>query len=224
MTPGMGAIRAVIFDLDGTLVDSTPSHVSSWLEACELAGLPRVPRELVEGLMGRTSHDIAAEILRAVGRDRSLARELAELKDRLFAEKYAKRVPLIEGAREVLRELKAVGIKVCVVSSNPRELILRVLRATGLSSYVDAVVGQDEVERGKPDPAPILLALARLSARPNEAAVVGDSVYDVLAAKRAGVAAMGITRSDEVRREMLRSGASAVVGSIREIVGLVINR
>jgi len=159
-----------------------------------------------------------------VSRDRSLARELAELKDRLFTEKYAERVPLVEGARDVLRELKAAGIKVCVVSSNPRELILRVLRATGLSSYVDAVVGQDEVERGKPDPAPILLALARLSARPDEAVVVGDSVYDVLAAKRAGVAAVGITRSDEVRKEMLRSGASAVVGSIREIISLVVDR
>jgi len=80
------------------------------------------------------------------------------------------------------------------------------------------------VERGKPDPAPILLALARLSARPDEAVVVGDSVYDVLAAKRAGVAAVGITRSDEVRKEMLRSGASAVVGSIREIISLVVDR
>jgi len=217
----MSSIKAVIFDLDGTLVNSTPSHISAWLEASRIIGLTNIRRSHVDKLMGRTSYDIARELLQIANKPTSLAHKLAKIKDELFIEKYTDQVEVIDNADQVLRTLKSRGLKICVVSSNPRELILKVLKNTGLAKYVDSVVGQDEVIKGKPDPEPILLALRRLSVRPNEAIVVGDSEYDIIAAKRAGVKSIGVSKNSSKRTKLAKCGALATVDALSDIIGVI---
>lgn len=217
----MNSIKAIIFDLDGTLVNSTSSHIAAWLEACKIMGLTEIKESQVEKLMGKTSHDIAKELLRLAKKSTSLADELAKVKDQLFIQKYISQVKVIDGAERALMELKQMGLKICVVSSNPRELILKVLKNTGLIKYIDSVIGQDEVSEGKPSPEPILLALKRLSVKPNQALVVGDSEYDIIAANRANIKSIGVNKDPKKRIKLIRSKASVVVSELSEAVEII---
>ena len=217
----MKSIKAIIFDLDGTLVNSTPSHIAAWLEACKIMGLTGIKENQVEKLMGRTSYDIARELLRIAKGSISLTQELAKVKDELFVKKYTNRVEIIDRADCVLMELKRMGLKICVVSSNPKELILKVLKNTGLMKYVDSIVGQDEVKEGKPSPEPILLALKRLSVKPDQALVIGDSEYDIIAANRANVKSIGVNEDPGKRTKLVNSGALMVVSELSEVVKVI---
>lgn len=178
-------LRAVLFDLDGTLVDSTDAHIEAWLRAAHLAGL-RVTRGDVEPLMGLSSLDIARSLL---GRAEEAfgAEELAGLKDRLFMEEMLPKVTLAEGALESLRSAREMGLSTGVVSMNPRRLILDVLRLTGVGHLIDVVVGSDDVERGKPAPDALLRACKCLGVEPAECVYVGDKSYDAEAARRSGM-------------------------------------
>ncbi|RLE99083.1 MAG: hypothetical protein DRJ59_08280, partial [Thermoprotei archaeon] len=187
-------VKAIIFDLDGTLVETGEAHLNAWLEACRRFSLRNVTADEVRKHLGKTSLDIAQGLLSARGLE-SLedAARLADLKDKIFAEKYAGTVTPIEGVSDVLNVLKSRGLSIAVVSSNPRRVILTMLKAANLAAYVDVIVGQDEVKKGKPDPEPILKSLERLKVDSREVLVVGDSVYDIEAATRAGVLAIGVT-------------------------------
>lgn len=217
----MRQIKAIIFDLDGTLVNSTPSHVIAWLEACKIMGLTGIKKSQVEKLMGKTSYDIARELLHIAKGPISLTQELAKVKDELFFNKYANRVKVIDRANNVLMELKRMKFKICVVSSNPKKLILKVLESTGLIEYVDSVVGQDEVNEGKPSPEPILIALKRLSVKPNQALVVGDSEYDIIASNRANVRSIGVNKDPYKKIKLINSGALTVVNELSEVVKVI---
>jgi len=217
----MSPIKAVIFDLDGTLVNSTPSHIMAWLEASKVMGLTGISRSQVKELMGRTSYDIAKELLQITGKPISLMYELARIKDELFIEKYTNQIKAIKGANEVLRELKQMGLKICVVSSNPRKLIIKVLKATKLEKHIDSIVGQNEVNQGKPSPEPILLALKRLSVKHTEAVVVGDSEYDIIAARKAGVRSIGVCSDPFKKNKMLKNGAFIVVNELSEVLKVI---
>jgi len=185
-------VKAVVFDLDATLVDSADAHIEAWIEAAKRIGLKSVGKEAVRKHFGKTSYEIAYALLVEHGGDASKAGKMAEEKDRLFAAEYASHVKPMPDARYTLSRLKELGVAIAVVSSNPRDIILKMLRAVGLADMVDAVVGQDEVCEGKPSPEPVLKAMERLGAEPGEALVVGDSIYDVRAGKSAGAVTVAV--------------------------------
>ena len=209
-------IKAIVFDMDGTLVDSTEAHIESWIEACKRAKIyPNY--EEVRALMGRTSEDIARSILDRHGKRGLSAQELAKRKDELFECRFIDRIRAFPYAKELLEALHQRGLYIAVVSSNPRRLVVKVLKSKTLHKYVDTVVGQDEVNRGKPHPEPILLALSRLRVSPREAIVVGDSTYDIMAAKAAGVEAIGICSGLSNSVKLREAGAKFVFRDLREL-------
>ena len=210
-------LKGIIFDLDGTLIDSKVAHVKAWIEACKLIGLGKLKDEDVVKHFGKTSIAIAEALLKEHGVDVKLAPRLADLKDKLFFEKYYKLVKPYEFLNELLRFLKERQVRICIVSSNPREAIFKILRFLSIVDYVDCVVGQDEVKEGKPSPEPILLALKRLKLEPKEVIVVGDSIYDVIAAKRANIIAVGVTHSSKSPNELKEAGALSVVRDLKEL-------
>ncbi len=211
-------VKAVIFDMDGTLIDTSEAHIRAWLEASKSIGIKGLKADDVRRHLGKTSLAIAKGLLRHVGVSKDLAERLAELKDKLFLKKYVYMVPPFPHSAITLSSLKAQGIKVAVVSSNPSQLIKEVLRSTGLLKYVDVIVGQDEVREGKPSPEPILKALSKLGVRKGEALVVGDSRYDMIAAKRAGVRAYGVLTGVDTANELLKAGAQKVLPTLKELL------
>jgi pyrophosphatase PpaX len=191
----------VLFDLDGTLIDSGPMILASMKHAAKTVLGRDLPEEVLAAAVGGPG--LVAQ-MRALDPDRV---------DDLVATYRRHNEPLHEELEafwevvEVLPRLRAEGQRLGIVTAKRRETVqLAFDRLPGLESNFEVVVGSEDTERHKPDPDPILEALARLDAAPEDAAYIGDSPFDVRAAKAAGVYAVavawgGIHGADALERE-----------------------
>jgi pyrophosphatase PpaX len=207
----------VLFDLDGTLIDSGPMILASMKHAAKT-------------VLGR---DLPEEVLAAAVGGPGLVAQMHALDpgrvDDLVATYRRHNEPLHEELEafwevvEVLPRLRAEGRRLGIVTAKRRETVqLAFDRLPGLESSFDVVIGSEDTERHKPDPDPILEALARLDAAPQDAAYVGDSPFDVRAAKAAGVYAVavawgGIHGTDVLEREQ----PDVLVDHAEELLGVL---
>jgi HAD superfamily hydrolase (TIGR01509 family) len=198
-----------VFDLDGTLVDSVYQHVLAWRDALEQAGIElsvwRIHRKV-----GMSGGLFANALLRETGRD--VTDEEATLLRRLHAETYAARAGQIRplpGAVELLRTLSEVGTPWAIATSSYRESSGPTMEALGIPETVP-VITRDLVERAKPDPDLFLHAARALAVDVEDCVVVGDSVWDLLAARRARALGVGLLSGGYGREELERAGAYRV--------------
>jgi HAD superfamily hydrolase (TIGR01549 family) len=200
---------AFVFDLDGTLVDSVYQHVLAWQEALEVAGIElavwRIHRRI-----GMSGGLFVGGLLRETGRpvDAAMVEEL----QRAHAEAYRRRagqVRLLPGARELLRHLTSLEVPWAVATSGLREAAQPTLEVLEVPAGVP-VVTRDQVAHAKPDPDLFLAAAQRLGADIADAVVVGDSVWDLLAARRARALGVGLLAGGYGREELERAGAYRV--------------
>jgi HAD superfamily hydrolase (TIGR01509 family) len=208
---------ALLFDLDGTLVDSVYQHVIAWQEALAACGITlsvwRIHRRI--GMSGGLFID-------ALSRETGirLDAELSERLRSLHAEAYLRRhdsvVPL-PGARELLSHLHDRGVPFAIATSGARHTAGSALALLELPDDVP-VVTRDLVERAKPDPHLFLAAARRLGVDPRYCFVVGDSVWDLLAAQRAGALGVGLLSGGYGREELERSGAYRVYADPAEML------
>lgn len=214
--------RAVLLDIDGTLVDSNYLHVEAWQHA--LSDL-----------------DVAADawrVHRAIGQDANrLLRSLAGERDEawnarakaLHAEYYddlSPRLRALPGARDLLRALSERDVRVVLATSAPEPEFAMLRRAIDGDRWIHAHTSADDVDAAKPDPAVLEVALERADATPAEAVFVGDSTWDMVAAARAGIRAVGVRSGGISDVELGAAGASAVyddpadlLDRLAEIVG-----
>jgi pyrophosphatase PpaX len=206
----------VLFDLDGTVVDSG---------AIILASMRHATREV----LGRDYSD--EELLQAVGGP-GLEAQMGALApdhvDRLVDVYRAHNEPLHDdleacaGMEEVLVRLREEGRRLAVVTAKRRETVELAFARVPLGHLFETVVGGDETERHKPDPEPLLLAAERLEADPSETAYVGDSPFDVRAAKAAGMFAVAVTWGRIHDRERLEAERpDALVDSAEELLAVL---
>lgn len=207
MTTGPGP--AFLFDLDGTLVDSVYQHVLSWREALESAGIElavwRIHRRI-----GMSGGLLVNALLRETGRQ--VTPEQVTLIQRLHAEAYARQVGQVRplpGARELLAYLSDHGVPWAIATSSRRESARVTLETLGIGPDVP-VVTREEVAHAKPDPDLFLAAAARLGVDITSSVVVGDSVWDLLAARRARALGVGLLAGGYGQDELERAGAYRV--------------
>jgi HAD superfamily hydrolase (TIGR01509 family) len=200
---------AFLFDLDGTLVDSVYQHVLAWRDALEEAGIElsvwRIHRKV-----GMSGGLFANALLRETGR--AVTTEDAELLRRLHAEAYARRVGQVRplpGALELLAALTGSGTPWAVATSGFRESAGPSVDLLGIPEGVP-VVTRDLVGHAKPDPDLFLAAAGRLGVPIEDCVVVGDSVWDLLAARRARALGVGVLSGGYGREELERAGAYRV--------------
>lgn len=203
------AEQAFLFDLDGTLVDSVYQHVLAWQEALERCGMPisvwRIHRRI-----GMSGGLFANALLRETGREVT-AQEAARLRQ-LHAEAYAeraRRVSPLPGAHELLGYLTAQGVPWAIATSGYRESAAPVLELLKVPDHVP-VVTRDQVRRAKPDPDLFRAAAERLGVDIADSVVVGDSVWDLLAARRARALGVGLLSGGYGADELERVGAYRV--------------
>ena len=200
---------ALLFDLDGTLVDSVYEHVLAWREALEDAGIDlsvwRIHRRI-----GMSGGLFINALIRETGRSISAAeaRRLQDAHARFYAERVDQLRPL-PGSRELLQHLTEDRIPWAVATSGGRATAERTLAVLRISQDVP-VVTRDEVPFAKPDPHLFLAAAARLNASIEDSIVVGDSVWDMLAAQRARALGVGLQSGGYGREELERAGAFRV--------------
>jgi beta-phosphoglucomutase len=203
---------AVIFDADGVLIDSYDAHFASWQQFYGEHGIEYDEAKFAADF-GRTSRDI---LRRTLGDDLSdeWIRKHDERKEDLFRNVVRDSFPAMDGAVELIDALVADGFLIAVGSSGPPENIALILEKLGRAEKFSAVVTGRDVTRGKPDPQVFELAAERLGVPPVACAVVEDAVHGIEAARRAGMASIGLTGT--VTAKAL-SSADLVVESLREL-------
>lgn len=200
---------ALLFDLDGTLVDSVYQHVLAWREALEAVGIElavwRIHRRI-----GMSGGLFVNALLREIGRSVT-AEEVARIQ-RLHQEAYGRLVAQVRplpGARALLAHLTAVGVPWAVATSGRRESAAPALQLLEIPPGVP-VITRDLVTRAKPDPDLFLAAAERLGVPITSCVVVGDSVWDLLAARRARALGVGLLSGGYGEDELHRAGAYRV--------------
>lgn len=188
-------LRAVVFDLDGTLVDSLVDLTTSInLLIAARGALPFVRTEVLkfvgDGIDALVERAFSARGV-VVGRDE--LRDAIAQYERLYGAQMTVSTELYAGAMEVISELRRMGIKIGVCTNKSEDKAVGILEGVKLKDHIDVIVGARKGRRGKPSAAPLLEALRHLDVGPADAIMVGDSAVDLQCARAAGTAMMGVT-------------------------------
>jgi HAD superfamily hydrolase (TIGR01509 family) len=208
--------RALIFDLDGTLVDTVYAHVFAWQQALWEASLPidgwRVHRKI-----GMSGGLFTRAIAREIGRE--LDPEQANQLQKRHGELYRALLPeprALPGARALLARLHSHGIPFGIATSGRRPDIDRSLDTLGVGSET-VVIERGDVARAKPEPDLFLACQERLGVEVRDCFVIGDAVWDLLAARRAGMLSVGVLSGGYGEEELIRAGAFRVYRDPEEL-------
>jgi HAD superfamily hydrolase (TIGR01509 family) len=213
-------VPAFLFDLDGTLIDSVYQHVIAWRAALADIGIDlsvwRIHRRI-----GMSGGLFVSGLLRETGRSLSKA-EIDRLQE-AHAEQYRAQmagVTPLPGARELLGYLTGAGVRWAIATSGYAATARPALGLLGLAEDTPMVT-RDLVRHAKPDPDLFLAAAAVLGVEPRYAMVVGDSVWDLLAARRAGALGVGLMSGGYGREELERAGAYRVYADPAEMLARI---
>jgi beta-phosphoglucomutase len=206
-------MRAVLFDLDGVLVDSEPYSMEASNRVLAEAGIIQTPEER-RMVFGRRTIDNYRALIKARNLDLD-ANGLVARKNRLFAELIEDRLKTMPGVLELLAEIKDAGLKVAVVSSSSLDRVNATLEEVGLILEFDLILSGDCCVKGKPDPEPFLLAADKLGVNPKDCVVVEDAEAGILAAKAAGMKVVAVESPNTHGQDLSR--ADAVVKSTEEV-------
>ncbi len=204
-------LKIIIFDLDGTLVDSSVDITNSLNYAMGPYGIGKITVEETIGLVGEGLTRLIEKVL---GNERAAL--VPEVLDRFIAYYSEHLVDFTRPYRGVPETLERLGNYRKAVISNKREFLSRELLARlGLAKYFDIILGSDSAEEKKPSPKPVIKVLESFSVGPDEAVIVGDSNYDIDAGKAAGTKTIAVSYG--YREAGLLKGADFIIGDITEL-------
>ena len=185
--------KAVLWDLDGTLVDSEEFHWLSWRDTMRTEGIELTYDQFLASFGQRNDRILSAWLPDA---DPDRARRIGDEKEAAYRRLVETRgLAPLPGAREWLAALRQAGWKQAVASSAPGQNVVTMLRVLGLEGYLDALVSAEDVTRGKPDPQVFLTAAAQLGVPPPRCVVVEDAAVGVEAGRRGGMRTIGVARN-----------------------------
>ena len=206
---------AVIFDLDGTLVDTVYQHVLAWQEALERSGI-EISVWRIHRRMGMSGGLFVNALLRETGRPVS-AKQIEQIQ-KFHAEAYGRQaVRALPGAKELLNFLTKLDTPWAIATSGNMDSVLPALKVLAVGPETP-VITRDQVRHGKPDPDLFLAAARRLKVEIINALVVGDSVWDLLAAHRARVLGVGLLSGGYGEDELQRAGAYRVYQDPKDLL------
>ncbi|MEV3905706.1 HAD family hydrolase [Mycobacterium sp. NPDC050551] len=205
MTAGDNA-PAVLFDIDGTLIDSNYLHVHAWIRAFTEAGVDveawRIHRCI--GMDGATLlESLAGDV------DDDTRKRAKELHSKYYKETTGL-LRMLPGTRDLLDRVKALGLQVVLATSAPEDELEILRDVLDSEDVVSAVTSSEDVETAKPKPDIVAVALEKAGVDADRAVFVGDAVWDIVACERAGVTAIGLLSGGVSREELENSGARAV--------------
>lgn len=208
-------IEAVLFDLDGTIVDTNELIIQSFLHCLQGIVPPEFGREQIIPIMGQT---LLAQLQQFSGREQ--VDDLIAGYRAYNIEHHDEMVSLFPGVLEVVPLLKEGGLKLGVVTTKMRLTTERALKLLGLYDYMDTIVTLDDVENAKPHPEPVEKALRALDVAPERAIMVGDSTVDIGSALAAGAYAVGVSWSLKGEEPLREAGAHRIVHDMHALLPL----
>ncbi len=207
-------LKAILFDLDGTLIDSIPLIRMSFEHTFDCLGLPWGEGEVLNTI-GLPLRDAAKQY--APGEEEEFLKVYAEYQKRT-QEKLLKPFP---EAKRALAHFHDQGYFTGVVTSKRRKAARESLSITGLEKHLEAVVTVEDAARPKPNPDGIVWALEQLKATPSEAVYIGDSIYDILTGKNAGTSTIGVTWGIAARDDLKKQQPDFLVDSWQELLSAI---
>ncbi len=210
-------LKAVIFDVDGTLVDSNDLHVQAWQEAFGLFGKVLSARAIHQQI-GKGGDQLVPVFLSDAEVER-FGSALQDCRGKLFLREYLPRVKPFPGVRELFLRLRAAGLRIALASSSPEREVQAHERLLGIGDLLATVTSADDADHSKPCPDIFVAALAGLrNVAPAEAVVVGDTPYDAIAARRAGMRTIAVLSGGFREAELREAGAVEVHRDIAELL------
>ena len=182
-------IESILFDIDGTLVDSNNFHLLAWAEALHAAGHDFRLQQIHDQIGQGADNFVPALIPRASDAE---AERLGSEQVRLFKQHYAHRLKPFPGAHDLIARCKAEGYRVALATSASAEMLDHHLDLLDVLDLVDVCTTADDVAASKPSPDIFTTALEKLATKPDEALVIGDTPFDIAAARKAGIATIAV--------------------------------
>lgn len=198
-------VKAILFDIDGTLVDSNDHHADAWVEGFSKHG-HIVNRDAIRGQIGKGADMLVPALIPGASDDE--AEMLGDAHGEAFKGKYLDRVGPFPQARDLLARVHEAGLRVALASSASKGELDHYIELLGVAGFIDATTTIDDVKRSKPAGDIVATALEKLGVEPGEALFVGDTPYDIEAGAKCGVGTIAVL-SGGFSRDAL-TGARAV--------------
>ncbi len=213
----IGKLKAVIFDVDGTLVDSNHLHVEAWQEAFRKFGKELDARD-VHQQIGKGGD----QLMPVFCSEEELGRygdELEEFRKDLFLEDYLGQVQPFPRVRELFERVKKDGLKIALASSAKEDEVESHKKNLNITELVDFATSADDVEKSKPNPDIFQAALDGLEdVEPDEALIIGDSPWDAVAAKKAGVQMIGLLSGGFSEEDLRNAGVAEIYKDVADLL------
>jgi HAD superfamily hydrolase (TIGR01509 family) len=210
-------IKAALFDVDGTLVDSNVLHVEAWREAFRHYGR-ELSAEEIHAQIGKGGDQLMPVFLSRHELERS-GEDLEKLRLEIFTRDYLPSVQPFPKVRELFERLKSDGVQIALATSSKEEELASHIEKLGVAKLVDAATNADDVERSKPCPDVFQAALARLEGvQPEDAVVIGDTPYDAIAARRTGLRTIGLLSGGFTEDVLREAGVVAIYRDIADLL------
>ena len=205
-------VKAVIWDMDGTIADTSPYHQKGWQIVFRKRG-PDYTEADFRRNTGKRSDIIVREVL-GENMPQGEITEIIREKDETFRKLMGQEIKLFPGVLKLITSLKKHNFKIAIASSAPMENILLITRSLKIANHFDVIVSGWEVTRGKPHPETFLLAAKKLRAAVADCIVIEDAISGVTASKRAGIHCIAVTNTTS--REELKE-ADLIIDTLEEI-------
>lgn len=205
--------RAILFDVDGTLIDSNDLHAAAWQEAFRHFGID-LPLARIHGQIGKGGDNLIPALLPPELVEAKQTK-IEDYRSRLFKRDYLPRVVPFPGVRALFEKLAADGVRIVLATSAHREELDHHIASIGCADLIFASTSKDEADRSKPCPDIFEAALAKAGTR--RAIVVGDSPWDVKAACAAGLRTLALRSGGFADEELAAAGAAAIYDDVRAL-------
>lgn len=210
-------VSTILFDVDGTLVDSNDLHAEAWAKALNKNG-EAFSAETLRPWIGKGGDKILRELV-GIDDEATQGRFISEMRSKLFKADFAPLVKPFPGARDLLLELRRQKFQIVIATSAQRDELKAILKNTQLENTLELFTTSDDANRSKPSPDIIHAALEKAGVEAKDAVLIGDTPYDVEAGLRAGVKVIGV-RSGGWSDQSLK-GASCVFDDVADILATV---
>ncbi|WP_141432978.1 pyrophosphatase PpaX [Bacillus sp. 03113] len=208
-------INTILFDLDGTLIDTNELIIKSFLHTLDQYFPGQYKREDVLPFIGPSLHETFSSL------DKDRTEEMIQTYRTFNISNHDLLVTEFDGVFETVKALKEKNYKMGIVTTKMSDVVKMGLQLTQLDQFFDIVVALDHVEKAKPDPEPIYKALELLSGRPEETIMVGDNYHDILAGKNAGTKTAGVAWTIKGREYLASFHPDYVLDNMKDLLSIV---
>ncbi|MHA1171537.1 MAG: HAD family hydrolase [Candidatus Heimdallarchaeota archaeon] len=209
-------IKYIIFDLDGTLVDTLDKHILAFVKLFQENNLS-ISEERISENMGRTPKDTLLTLIPDLKTNENKLIVLANRKEEILTT-LLENIPLFSGAKEILEYLKKIDLPLALASSTPKFNVQKMLVSAGINEYFNVIITGEDISVGKPNPEVFLKAADKGHFSENECMIIGDSPHDVHAAKNAMMKIIAVNTGTHSYEEIQESKADLIVETLRDLL------